>query len=94
MRINALRGTDGSRQAQEGGYSVIVRTPPRPESRIIVRRAYVPPPCTNTKAEILALTEAFHTVRALQEHSPLSEVAVMSDSLFCVQLLHEPSAAV
>ena len=83
-----LFAIDGSCQAREGGYSVVVRTPATLGSRIIIRRAYVSSPCTNTKAEILALTEAFRMICALQEHSPLSEVSVMSDSLFCIQLLH------
>ena len=83
-----LFATDGSCRHSEGGYAVVVRLPPEERSTLLIRRAYIPAPYTNTKAEIRALAEALIMIGDLLRQTPLAHVTVLSDSLFCIQVLH------
>ena len=66
-----LFSTDGSCHHSEGGYAVVVRPPPEERSTLLIRREYIPAPCTDTKAEVRALT-ALIMIGDLLRQAPLA----------------------
>ena len=83
-----LFACDGSSQNDEGRYAVVIIPPREAHEALIIPRGMVPSPCTNNKAEIQALTMCLAMVASLLARHPLAEVVVLTDSLFCIQLLH------
>ena len=62
--------------------------PPRAD-QLLIRRGHIPAPCTNTKAELVALQIACGMIRVLLARiSEEQSVAVLTDSQFCLRLMH------
>ena len=79
--------TDGSSRNGHGGFSVVLQAPH--QQSCVIRRGYIGPPCTNTKAEPKALQVAFEMIRTLLPRTPFGTTFhVLTDSQFCLQLLH------
>ena len=79
--------TDGSCRSNIGGFAVVIQPPGA--DQLLIRRGYIPSPCTNTKAELIALQVACDMVRVLQSRIPEEHsVTLLTDSQFCLQLMY------
>ena len=79
--------TDGSSRLNIGGFAVVIQPPGA--DQLLIRRGYIPAPCTNTKAELIALQVACDMIRVLQTRIPEEQaVTLLTDSQFCLQLMY------
>ena len=81
--------TDGRSRNHLGGFAVVIQPPGSPQC--LIRRGHIPAPCTNTKAELIALQVACDMLYCLRRHLPDPDDVVftlMTDSQFCLQLMH------
>ena len=79
--------TDVSSGAHLGGYAVVIQPPC--SLQVLIRRGHIPARCTNTKAELIALQVACDMIRILLPHlHEDQEITLLTDSQFCLQLMH------
>ena len=62
---------------------------PHQVEEYLIRRGAIPAPCTNTKAEMIALLQACKTINGLMLHLAEDvDFTLLTDSMFCLRFLH------